>query len=203
MRVKNMSNGTVIIDDIVDTQSGLKGITLQSGVEILLYDEDTEKSSQLKAFLTSGVLANIGDEEPAEGAGDMDDKLIAWVKAGDVYIQFSPSTSGDNPYSGDVGTPVEIPIAVTNGVGTIDTFNSEATVEVTIDGGSTATDPVIQYRKTDGSWSVMGAGPVTIPFVNGVGRIKVNCTGAGDILLTLGGGNTSLDRTDTATVTMS
>jgi len=202
MIIRNISGGGLSLSDISDQDN-----FLLPGEEREYTDTDSfkksAKSGAVKKFIDLGYLQVI--QSPlVPGDLDYEDELewlLTWVRAGDVYIQFQPTTSGDNPYSGAPNADVDIALAITNGVGVADIFNNGNTVVVTITGG-TAAGKVIKYLKTDGTWTSYAAGPVTVPFINGIANIKVKGTSAGDITLGLSGGTTSLDRTDTATVTL-
>ncbi len=196
MKVKNTSLETVVLQDIYDAQTRLQGITLQAGVEVTLYDEDCEKSVSLKTFMDNGKVIWISDEEPTTGVADLADKIIDWILSADSIIQFLPTTGGAVH-----GTPVAIYAKVTNLDGVVDTFNNVATVVVTISSGS-ATGKKIQYKLADGTWSTLGAGPVTVPVINGVFSVKVDGTSSGDINLALSAGNTSLTKSSTCAVTL-
>lgn len=126
--------------------------------------------------------------------------LLNWAISNDKAIQFLDANGDavDNAYAGAIAADVTIMVGVTNGTGTIDPFNSAATVVVTITGGTAAG---AQIRS--GISGTYGAGPVTLTAVNGIMTCQVKGTGAGTILLGLSGGNTTLSRIDTATVTLS
>jgi len=67
MRIRNVTNGLIIISDLPNTQGG-SDLSIPAHVEVLLYNEDAEKSRQLGSFLTSGALVNLGVEEPTTGS---------------------------------------------------------------------------------------------------------------------------------------
>lgn len=67
MKVKNTSSSVAIITDMVTSGQGL---VIGPGQEILLYDEDTEKSSVLKQYITDGIIEVTGDAEPDSGVGE-------------------------------------------------------------------------------------------------------------------------------------
>lgn len=66
MRLKNNTTGLIIISDMPNGQGF--GLPLPGGVEVLVFNEDAEKSEQLGSFLTSGGLLNLGPEEPSTGS---------------------------------------------------------------------------------------------------------------------------------------
>lgn len=67
MRIKNVTTGNIIINDLPNKQ-GFKGVPIPAGVEILIFNEDAERSSELGSFLTSGAIVNLGPEEPNSGS---------------------------------------------------------------------------------------------------------------------------------------
>jgi hypothetical protein len=191
MRIKYVGSSARIISKFYTTG---KDLVLRPNIEYVLYDEDIEKNSTLVNLIKDATVLKISDEEPLEAATGIDadvsagiDKLITWVQSSDVAIQFTDPINGgvENTYSGAVGVPVVVGLAVTNGSGVTDTFNSVATVVVTVDAGT-----------ING-----GAGPVTVTFVNGVITVSINRINAGDVGISLSGGNTSLNKADIAKVT--
>jgi hypothetical protein len=114
-----------------------------------------------------------------------------WINSGDSIIQFFPinGPTTDNAYSG-VHTGTTVQIAVTNGSGIVDPFNSVATVELTAAGGTT---PKINGHNS----------PVLLTLTNGMVSAVISDTGAGAVTLGLQNGNTSLNLADTSTVTLS
>jgi len=69
MKIKNVSTSNVIISDIKINGAGL---SLAPDVEVLIFDEDAEKSPNLKQFIADGVITKTGDEEPTTGVADAD-----------------------------------------------------------------------------------------------------------------------------------
>jgi len=158
----------------------------------------------LRKALDNGWVTKVTPAATELTTEELETKLsevLEWIISNDVYIQFLPVTAGDNPYAGSINTDVDVEIGITDGDGTIDPFNSATTVVVTITGG-TAAGAQIRFKDANGNWGAYGAGPITAPFVNGKAYIQAKGTGAGTILLGLSGGNSSLDRSDTATVTL-
>ncbi len=66
MRIKNDTTGHILIGDLPNDQ-GSYGISLPATQELLIFNEDAEKSIQLGSFLTSGAILNLGSEEPSTG----------------------------------------------------------------------------------------------------------------------------------------
>ena len=69
MKLHNKSTSNAIINDIKDPNTG-EGIVVNAGVTVILYNEDTERSADIKAYIASGILEITGNEEPAEGVGE-------------------------------------------------------------------------------------------------------------------------------------
>jgi hypothetical protein len=65
MKIKNTSTGTITISDLPGGQSG-SGLTLQSQAEVLLFDEDAERSAQLSTLMTAGLIVKLSGEEPLD-----------------------------------------------------------------------------------------------------------------------------------------
>lgn len=124
-------------------------------------------------------------------------KLIYWVNQNDVILQFLGGIDGLNgagvlnTYSGSK-SGTEVKVCVTNGHGVINIFNDESTVDVNVTGG-TATNP-----KINGA-----SGPATLTMEDGQVSCTISADTAGTVTLSLSGGNTSNDKIDTATVTLS
>lgn len=66
MRIKNVTPGNILIGDLPNDQ-GSHGISLPATQEVLIFNEDAERSTQLGSFLTSGAILNLGSEEPSTG----------------------------------------------------------------------------------------------------------------------------------------
>lgn len=181
MRIKNNTTGKILIADLPGQQSS--GLIVQAKEEVTIFNEDAEKSLQLKSFIDGGQISVLNaTDEPTSGTsiGDPEADLRTWVLMNDVSAQFVGGDDGlngptvPNNYSGTPGTPVTVPLWVTDGDGTLDIINSQSTVQVAIVGG-TASNPTI-----DG-----GVGPVTLTFVKGAASVKVDAGGAGTVLLAL------------------
>lgn len=67
MKIKNVTSGNILISDLPNSQ-GYFGLSIPSQVEILVYNEDAEKSAQLGSFLSSGAITTIDAGEPSSGA---------------------------------------------------------------------------------------------------------------------------------------
>ena len=67
MKVKNISTSIAIITDMVISGQGL---VIGPNQEVLLYDEDTEKSAVLKQYIADNIIQVTGDEEPSTGVGE-------------------------------------------------------------------------------------------------------------------------------------
>jgi len=203
MKIKNISSSIISINDLLDRETK-QPITLDLNEEMIIYDEDAEGSSTLKRYIDGGYIQVTGKEEPVEiedivgGGEERDTYLVKKTLLGaDVAIQFTPvnGAGNDNAYAGAINTDKDITLAITNGNGGIDYVNSTATIVVSITGGTAGTK---QIRLIGG---VYGAGPVTLSFVEGEAKVQVKGT-VGTITLGLSGGNTSLNKTDTATCTL-
>lgn len=71
MRIKNTTTGNIIIADLPGYQLGA-GLSVPADVEVLIFNEDAEKSIQLRSFLTAGTILNLGPEEPSTGFPEAD-----------------------------------------------------------------------------------------------------------------------------------
>jgi len=75
MKIKNVSTGIVAINDIPGANGNL-GLTIQGQAEVLIFDEDAEKSAELASLMASGLITKLSGEEPldagaaADGTGD-------------------------------------------------------------------------------------------------------------------------------------
>lgn len=69
-----------IITDMVD-KSG-QGLVLRPNEEILLFNEDTEKSVCLKQYVTDGIISILDmNLEPDTGEGGGDEEAVAALEA--------------------------------------------------------------------------------------------------------------------------
>jgi len=92
-------------------------------------------------------------------------EIITWVRARDKYVQFPASA----PTTGSVGVDITVPINLTDGDGTIDTFGNDVTCDISK--GGTAT-----YTVT----------PQTgIAIDEGIASVVVNASTVGDCILTI------------------
>lgn len=76
MKIKNVTNGVVAISDLPGA-NGNKGLTLQPQAEVLLFDEDAEKSTELASLMTAGVVSKLSNEEPADSSPNADPSTAA------------------------------------------------------------------------------------------------------------------------------
>jgi len=134
MRIKNVTTGNIIISDLPNKQ-GSRGVPIPANVEILIFNEDAERSSELGSFLGSGALVNLGPEEPNTGNPEADTQpaVIGPVQvtvtgapgAGKVLIATSATTAEWQDASG-VGVVIfidsEVPVGVVDGVNTVFTL---------------------------------------------------------------------------------
>lgn len=222
MKIKNISNSIITIQDLPGAQGGA-GLILPPGAEALIYDEDAEKSTQLASLMTAGLISKMSAAEPSDGGINADasqtellslndftsyfnvhikDFLIdlrSWVLSNDVLVQFTGGLNGlngvgTNNYAGPIAG-VSVPLVVTDGDGTTDILNSVSFVTISISGGTAA------GAKIDG-----GAGPVTKLFVRGQSSVVVSATSAGTVTLALSAAShpsQTLNAADTASVTLS
>lgn len=224
MRIKNVSNSSIIMSDLPGAQPG-QGLTLQAQAEATIFDEDAEKSSQLASFMSSGFITKLSAAEPGDGGATSDtdetelkslnefadyynvhikdflEDVRSLALSNDVGFQFAGGVNGKNGmitannYTGAVNANVAVPLEVTDGDGTKNILNSVSFVTVSISGG-TATGKTI-----DGV-----AGPVVKPIVRGATQVLVKATGAGTVTLALSAPmhpSETLNVADTAVVTLS
>lgn len=97
MKIKNISTSNVIITDMISKGQSL---IIYPNQEMTLFDEDTEKSSVLKQYITDGVIQKVGEEEPGTGAGELfvyDDtkKFLELAK----NFQLAPTERRNEDYS--------------------------------------------------------------------------------------------------------
>jgi len=201
-----------------------QSLVVDPSADILLFDEDLEKSGTLKSLLDSGKLTKISDEEPADFDSNADvgtiqlasmnafasvqsldlgqylQDLLDLTLVNDSLMQFSGGVEGKNgttanTYVGTQGAGTTVSIDVTNTNDVTNLLNSQSTVLVTITGG-TAASPTI-----DG-----GAGPVVKLMVRGTASMVIDAGATGTVILGLSSPThptETLDVTDTATVTLS
>ena len=109
------------------------------------------------------------------------DDIIRYIQSRDTSIR-----SEHYDYSGPVNTPIEINLMICDGaVQYVDIFNSTATVVVSATGSGVIAESM------------------PIQFINGRATIHVNDAAAETTILSLSGGNTSLDKSDTANAVFS
>jgi len=221
-RIRNVSSGMILIGP--GSPENHNEPWLPAGVQLvmqpnaganpdldkILFNDDLAQSRGLAALIGDGAVIIVNTtEEPlsgtdVEGFGGMDtvagglqqadiNAIKAYVVSTDAVIQFFDvnGPSSDNTFSG-VKEGTEVSVGVTNGVGVLDPFNNVATVEVVVVGG-TATSPKINGED----------GPVLLTVSGGLASAVISASDAGSVLLALQNGNTTLDRSDTATVNLS
>ena len=90
MKIKNVSNSIVVVHDLFDNGVNL---ILRPDEEKLLYNEDTEKSSALKQYITDEIIEIISDAEPEDGVGEhfefLSDRVVV-INDVSTGSQFSP-----------------------------------------------------------------------------------------------------------------
>jgi len=150
--------------------------------------EKSLQSGDLKRCIEKGwIVEEAGDyeydeEEIAElGVNKTLKKVIDWIISNDVKFGFSASS-----YSGSAGGTVEVEIRVTDGDGTIDTFNNIVQVAVAVDGNATIQESM------------------PVRFTNGIAKITIQDDTAETVNLSLvDSESTGLDVSDPATVVFS
>jgi len=88
MKIKNVSSSNLAIPEIKDNQGA--GLTLSPGAEVIIYDEDAEKSPSLASYITSGYVQKTGTEEPGDSSATADvdvAALKATVDAGMIVVE--------------------------------------------------------------------------------------------------------------------
>jgi len=195
MKIKNVSVETLHISDLVD-ETGHKGITLDPSDELTIFDELAERSTSLAAWITAGKISVINEfVEPNETPGldplntiaDLGVKVIAWIIHNDYKFDFTNSSNVvTNVFTGDVSGSVLLNVAVVNSSNVVDTFNSISTVTVTADKGT-----------------INSAANLIVTMTDGIATISVSDNLAETVVLSLSGGNTSLNLDATAQVTFS
>ena len=132
MKLKNVSTSTISFGDL-----SLNGVpvSLAPLAEVIVYDEDAEKSTGLASLMNAGIITQTGNDEPDEAiyaAGvDSVDHLITWVRSGDTEIKFNATT-----YSGPANTPITVTVKTINAAGQKDLFDYVSTIVVTADAGT-------------------------------------------------------------------
>lgn len=132
MRIKNNTSGHIIIGDLPNSQGGF-GVSLPAQVEILIFNEDAEKSVQLGSFLTSGVVLNLGTEEPSTGepqagaqpaaVGGFPVSVTNQPDAGKALVATSTTTAEWQATAGTITfIDGEVPSGVVNGVNLVFTL---------------------------------------------------------------------------------
>ena len=187
MQIQNVSGTMLEIGDL-NVTNGINGTSMHPGQILTIFDEDAEKSAGLKKMMAASKVIKVGDLEPGEtvitDGLELANKISAWVLSQDAAFAFSSAT-----YSGTHTAGAVITVKVVSGAGAIDTFNQVATIVVTPTGTHT---PLIN-----------GAASATLTMVNGIATAVITDNAADSVTVALSGGNTSLTKTATATVTLS
>lgn len=135
MRIKNVTTGNIIISDLPNGQGF--GVSVPTLVEVLIFNEDAEKSVQLGSFLDAGLIVNLGPEEPSTGTsqavtqpavvGAFPVSVTNEPVTGYVIGADSTTTASWKP-AASVGimtfVDAEVPAGVVDGVNTIFTLAS-------------------------------------------------------------------------------
>ena len=75
MKIKNVSTSNLQIPEIKDSQGA--GLMLSPGAEVIIYDEDAEKSPTLASYITAGYVTKTGTEEPGDSSATADVDVVA------------------------------------------------------------------------------------------------------------------------------
>jgi len=177
IRVKNVDSNksTIIVSDVLKQANAIK-----YGQTRAFYETDelvlSLNKGALKSYVDRGLVKIIDASEKYNI-----DKIIDWIISNDVKFGFSAGS-----YSGSAGGTVEVEIRVTDGDGTIDTFNNIVQVTVAVDGNATIQESM------------------PIRFTNGIAKITIQDDTAETVNLSLvDSESTGLDVSDTATVVFS
>ena len=182
MKIKNVSSKKIRINDMKHpTVFGVK-IELKPNAEIVVFDEDAEKSEQLTNYLIAAVIIKTGDEEPNEVPGvdvELSEKIVTWVNSRDASIRFQKSGDDWDSVGGEfktTGTSVDITVAVTDGDGAVNLFNQLETITVSSGGTATVT-PATEQVVVNGTVTVT----VTDSAAAGVSSLAVATSGDLDV----------------------
>lgn len=64
MKIKNISTSIALIPEIKDSEGA--GLIVQPNQEVIIYDEDAEKSPTLQGYITDHIIEVTGPDEPIE-----------------------------------------------------------------------------------------------------------------------------------------
>jgi hypothetical protein len=164
MKIKNKSTSVVVLPDLrfCDPRGFVQiGVRLLPGQEIVVFDEDAERSVSLLGLIADGVIEKTGEEEPLELVAtfgiDVDlskniSKLVSYVRNRDSWVTFVQDNKGMlNEVTIPVSTPTNFNIAVTDGDGVVDIFANDVTITLTPSDGITvspASGRVVNGRLT-------------------------------------------------------
>lgn len=102
MKVKNVSSSVAIITDMVTSGQGL---IVPPDAEIIIHDEDAEKSPVLQQYISDGIIEITGSDEGLSGAIDADTLAALDTQVNNVlYVDknrtdtYTATGSSRNPY---------------------------------------------------------------------------------------------------------
>lgn len=132
MRIKNVTTGNIIISDLPNKQ-GSRGVPIPANVEVLIFNEDAERSQELGSFLTSGLILNLGPEEPNTGNPEADTQptvigpyqvmVLTPPSVGKALVATSATTAEWQSTGGTITLiDSEVPAGVVNGINQIFTL---------------------------------------------------------------------------------
>lgn len=172
MKIKNVSGSELTIIDIKG--SGLGGaLTLSDQEVVVIYNEDAEKSFQLKKLLDQSLVTKLADDEPSDSTSiaSPSSKLETLALANDKLVQFikdnnSIATSDPEIFTATHNVAKSIRLAITDGDGTRDLLNSSSTFLISASGGT-----------------VNSASSATITFTDGLATVSIFRATAGNVNL--------------------
>jgi hypothetical protein len=210
-KFKSTRDSLVLSDLSIDTdKDGVRGpviLNKDGYLNVDILDEDEFRKSYDSGALYRSIKRGWIIEEPdlAIGSEEIKADMVTYIQdtvnqflSMENAFQFLPQNGAgvDNAIAGSANTDITVEIGICNGHGTMIIFDNTTTIVVSITGGSAGTK---QIRIMDGTY---GAGPITLTAVKGKLRFQIKGT-AGTITLGLSGGNSTLDKSDTITVTLS
>lgn len=131
MRIRNITTGNIIIGDLPNGQGF--GVSVPTQVEVLIFNEDAEKSKQLGSFLVDGSILSLGPEEPSTGSPEARTQpavlgsyqvIVAGIPVAGKALVATSATTADWQSTGGTITFIEneIPAGVINGTNKIFTL---------------------------------------------------------------------------------